>query len=317
MTSPSESGLIATLLSRVPRVLGHEGPGDDAAVLPPRGQRVITTDALIEGTHFLRAHPPEALGYKALAVNLSDVAAMGATPEAFVISVALPPLPDGWWEAFCDGLGTCAREAGVVVVGGDTVRSPAGIALTITAWGLGDDLLTRAAGRSGDTLMVAGVIGRSGVGLSRWLARQDVDWADPCLAHHLRPTPPLWAGPLAARLGVRCGMDLSDGLATDLPRLALESDLALEVDLDALPHDLALTIDPIERARTGEDYGLVILAPSALVPQLEPHGFAPIGRARPAGSDGPRVIWRLAGEELGPLAPSFGHFDGDRIATKS
>lgn len=317
MTSHSESGLIAALLSRVPHRRGHEGPGDDAAVLPPRGQRVITTDALIEGTHFLRAHPPEALGYKALAVNLSDVAAMGATPEAFVISVALPTLPDGWWDAFCDGLGACAREADVVVVGGDTVRSPAGIAITITAWGLGDALLTRDAGRPGDTLMVAGVVGRSGVGLDRWLAQTDIDWDDPCLMHHLRPQPPLWAGPLAVSLGVRCGMDLSDGLATDLPRLALKSDLVLEIDLDALPPDPALTIDPIRRARTGEDYGLAILAPSSLVPRLKSHGFAPIGRAHPVGSTQARVIWRLAGRELGPLAPSFGHFDGDWIAAKS
>jgi thiamine-monophosphate kinase len=311
MTRPSESGLIAALLARVPHRTGNTGPGDDAAVLPPaRGERVITTDALIEGTHFLRTHPPEALGYKALAVNLSDVAAMGATPEAFLISAALPTLPDGWWEAFCEGLGACARESGVVVAGGDTVRSLGPVALTITAWGVARNLLERSAGQPGDTLMVVGPIGRSGVGFDRWLAHQVVD-DDPCLMHHLRPSPPLWAGPLAADLGVRCGMDLSDGLATDLPRLAVASGLAIEVELDALPADPALTAGPIQRAQSGEDYGLVTLVPPRLVAELAARGFSAIGRAATPGARAPGVIWRLAGVELGPLTPTFGHFSGD------
>lgn len=311
MRAQSESGLIAALLARVPHQRGRAGPGDDAAVMPPPlGERVITTDALIEGTHFLRAHPPEALGYKTLAVNLSDVAAMGATPEAFLISVALPPLPDGWWESFCEGLGACAKEAGVVVAGGDTVKSPGPIAITITAWGAGTSLLERTAGQPGDVLMVAGPIGRSGVGLSRWLAEQVLDH-DPCLLHHLRPKPPLWAGPLAASLGVKCGMDLSDGLATDLPRLASSSGLILEVDLDHLPDDPAVLASPIARAQTGEDYSLAILARAALVDELRSAGFVAIGRARPSGSDRPCVIWRLAGEDIGPLTPTFGHFLGD------
>ena len=329
----TENGLIAALLERVPHATGLEGPGDDCALLPPALRRVITTDALIEGTHFLRAHPPEALGYKALAVNLSDVAAMGARPEAFLLSIGLPDdLPIGWWEAFCAGLGACAREHGVVVAGGDTVRSRGPIAITITAWGAAERLLERRAGRPGDVLMVAGWIGRSGVGLTRWLAKPMMwagstkptdpdETADPCLWHHLRPRPPLWAGPFAASLGVRCGLDLSDGLATDLPRLAKASGLVLEVDLAALPEDPALDIGPIERAQSGEDYGLCVLAPPALVEALSERGFVAIGRAlappNEVGSSGATVVWRLGAEALDPPTPAFGHFAGDAFVGSS
>lgn len=321
----SENSLIAALLARVPHREGLEGPGDDCAVLPPNaGRRVITTDALIEGTHFLRAHPPEALGYKALAVNLSDVAAMGASPEAFLLSIALPDdLASGWWEAFCEGLGTCAREHRVVVAGGDTVRSQGPIALTITAWGAAEHLLERAAGRPGDVLMVVGRIGRSGVGLERWLADPrdppSVGEAeDPCLWHHLRPRPPIWAGPFAAEIGVRCGLDLSDGLATDLPRLALASGLVLEVDLAALPDDPALDVGPLARARTGEDYGLCVLAAPDLVEALAARGFVAIGRAidraKEVGAAAATVLWRLGAEPIDPPTPAFGHFAGDTSA---
>lgn len=324
----SENGFIAALLARVPHREGSQGPGDDCAVMPPSPQRrVITTDALIEGTHFLRAHPPEALGYKALAVNLSDVAAMGASPEAFLLSIALPDdLPTGWWEAFCDGLGACAREHQVVVAGGDTVRSRGPIALTITAWGVAERLLERAAGQPGDVLMVLGRIGRSGVGLTRWLADpRDPpglgESEDPCLWHHLRPMPPLWAGPFAASLGVRCGLDLSDGLATDLPRLAMASGLVLEVDLAALPDDPALDASPLERARTGEDYGLCVLAAPELVEALAARGFAAIGRAttraKDVGAAGATVVWRLGAEPIDPPTPAFGHFAGDKSARET
>lgn len=337
MTPPiSEDGLIATCLARVPGRPAPLGAGDDCATLPPTAStRVITTDALIEGTHFLRSHPAEALGYKALAVNLSDVAAMGARPEAFLLSAAVPPdLPPAWFEAFCDGLAACAVAAHVYIAGGDTVRSPGPLSLSITAWGLADRVLTRAGGRPGDLLCVAGPIGRSGLGLMRWLARADApestaaspgttapapfgplhlgpsELADPCLLHHLRPEPPLWAGPLAATLGATAAMDLSDGLATDLPRLARASHLALVVDLDALPPDPALGgLDPATRAASGEDFGLVALAPPGAASALVERGFTLIGRAEerraPSGSD---VVWRLQGRELPALVPSFSHF---------
>ena len=325
MTSTlTEEGLITTVLALVPSRPPPYGAGDDAAVMTQTsGQRVITTDALIEGTHFVRAHPAEALGYKALAVNLSDVAAMGATPEAFLLSAALPAdVPGRWWEAFCSGLGACARDAGVYIAGGDTVKSPGPVSLSITAWGASARVLRRTDGRPGDLVFVAGVIGRSGLGLERWLAVAGgaTEWgpdelapevgADACLRHHLRPTPPLWAGPFAAEVGANAAMDLSDGLATDLPRLARASGLALMIELDRLPDDPAVgALSPAQRAATGEDYGLVVLAPPSCSAALMERGFVLIGRADEGPDRRHGVIWRLDGVEQPAPTPSFAHFE--------
>ncbi|MCC6620103.1 MAG: thiamine-phosphate kinase [Deltaproteobacteria bacterium] len=313
----SEDEIIATIVAAVPHAPPPAGPGDDAAILAPGPARALTTDALVEGTHFVRGHPPEALGWKALAVNLSDVAAMGATPEAFTLALALPPgLDEGWVRAFAAGLGACARGAGVSIAGGDTVRGER-VVISITAWGtLAGPPLRRAGGKPGDVLLVRGDVGRSGVGLARWLAdprpeRKDLD--DPVLAAHLRPEPPLDAGPLAARAGASAGLDLSDGLATDLPRLARASQVDLVVDLDRLPADpLLADVDARARAATGEDYGLAVLAPPDVAAALEGAGFVRIGHARAPdrlGPDAGRVIWRERGLEVAPVRPAFAHFE--------
>jgi len=324
----TEAGIINTILAHVPHAEPPAGPGDDAAALPPvppGATRVLTTDVLVEGTHFLRSHPPEALGWKALAVNLSDVNAMGASAEAFTLTLGLPDDPargdaaiDAWITAFARGLGACARAAGVVVVGGDTVRSGL-VVIGISAWGVAAGApLTRAGGRPGDVLLVAGPIGRAAAGLAAWLADPRPDRADlttPTLAAQLRPTPPLDAGPRALALGARAAMDLSDGLATDLPRLAAASGVDLVVDLDRLPADpTILGVDPRARAAGGEDYGLVVLAPPERVADLVAAGFAPIGHAAPheaRAATGAAVIWRLHGEVVAPVRPAFRHFHDD------
>jgi len=320
-----EAALIAAVVRACPTRLPPEGPGDDAAVIAAGPRRVLTVDALVEGTHFLRAHPPYALGVKTLAVNLSDVAAMGAEPEAFALAAALPPdLPEPWWRAFAEGLGAYATQAGVYLAGGDTVRASGPLTLTITAWGIAPDdrQLLRSGGRPGDVLMVQGPIGRAGRGLQSWLGFTHAPrWAlpeptpdEPCLRHHLAPEPPLWAGPWALAHGATAGMDLSDGLATDLPRLAAASGLVLAVDLDRLPPDPALaTVDPRQRAAWGEDYSLVVLVPEPHVPTFEARGFAAIGRALPADGQSPLhaapgVLWRLHGHDVDPVEPGFHHF---------
>ena len=316
----SEAELIALLTAACPTMPSPDGPGDDAAVLSlTPSRRVLTTDALIEGTHFLRAHPARSLGWKALASNLSDVAAMGATPEAFVLSLALPPtLPLAYFEAFAEGLGAYAALHAVHLAGGDTVRTNGPLMISITAWGQADALLLRTTGVPGDVVMVCGPIGRAGHGLDHWLQTADRDtWsiAPPAdialLEHHLQPTPPLWAGPWAVANGARAGMDLSDGLATDLPRLALASDLVIEVDLDLLPaEDLLLDVDPHVRAAHGEDYSLVVLVPPAYVPTFAAQGFVAIGRALPTQSPlapADRVVWRRHGQPT-TVTASFSHF---------
>ena len=316
----SEGELIALLTRACPTLPSPDGPGDDAAVLAPSSsRRVLTTDALIEGIHFLRAHPARSLGWKALASNLSDVAAMGATPEAFVLSLALPPsLPLAYFEAFAMGLGAYATLHAVRLAGGDTVRASGPMMISITAWGQADALLTRSGGATGDAIMVCGPIGRAGHGLDHWLQVADRDtWtiAPPTditlLEHHLQPTPPLWAGPWAVANGAHAGMDLSDGLATDLPRLAAASDLILAVDLERLPaDDLLVGVDPHVRAAHGEDYSLVVLVPPAQVPIFETQGFVAIGHALPAQtplSPAERVLWRHHGRPT-TVTASFSHF---------
>jgi len=302
--SAREDTIIATVLAATPHRPAPEGPGDDAARV---GARVITTDLLVEGTHFVRAHPPELLGWKALAVNLSDVAAMGARAEAFTLALGVPrDVDDTWVRAFAAGLGACARWADVVVAGGDTVRADQ-ITISITAWGVVEHaLLRRSGGQPGDVLMTVGAIGRAGEGLARWLGHQAADLADPCVVAQLRPEPPIWAGPFAAQHGAHAGMDLSDGLASDLPRLAAASGLALVVDLDHLPADPALTLDARARAAHGEDYGLVVLVPPSAVATFVARGFSAIGCAC-EGRAG-HVVWRDAEREVAPVLPSFAHF---------
>ncbi|MCB9727550.1 MAG: thiamine-phosphate kinase [Deltaproteobacteria bacterium] len=314
-----EAALIEAMSVRVPRAPSPCGPGDDAALLPAGPARCVTTDALMEGVHFLRAHPAAWLGWKALAVNLSDVAAMGARPEGFVVAAALPEdLPLRYWEGMAEGMGALAREAGCLLCGGDIVRSPGPMSLAITAWGSlpGVRALRRDGGRVGDRVMVAGTPGRAGAGLAEWLERaaEDTAWrleplddVSPCLREHLRPTPPLAAGPFALEAGAHAAMDLSDGLSTDLPRLARASGLTLVIDLDALPEDPALpgaTVDA--RVAGGEDFGLVALVRPEDVSRFAAEGFVELGGAEAAGAE--PVIYLRGGRPTRLSARAFTHF---------
>ncbi|MGM0575316.1 MAG: thiamine-phosphate kinase [Myxococcota bacterium] len=313
-----ERALIERMAARVPHAASPVGPGDDAAVLAPfGGARVLTTDAMIEGVHFLRAHPPRWLGWKLLAANLSDVSAMGARPEGFTVTAALPPdLPVRWWALLADGLGDLARESGSEIAGGDVVRTDGPVSLSVTAWGRldGEEALLRTGGRPGDLVMVRGPIGRAGVGLARWLARDHGDAraletpeeTDAAVRWHLRPEPPLDAGPFALAHGARAGMDLSDGLAADGARLGVASGVRVVVDLDRLPPDPACggsTAD--QRVSGGEDYGLLVLVPPGRREAFRGRGFSVVGRAE----DGPPgVAWRREGREVDLEGASFEHF---------
>lgn len=314
-----ENRWIATLLSGVPHPESPQGPGDDAAVID---QRVVTTDAFIEGTHFLAAHPPAMLAHKVVYASASDVSAMGSTPRWLTLAAALPiDLPDAYWQAFAEGFGAACTDAGLVLVGGDTVRSPGPLMFSLTV--VGDaplKPLTRAAGRPGDVVLCHGHIGRSGVGLQRWLAAaKGLPWleaslprallADPCVRHHLMPAIPLHLGGWAMQHGANAALDLSDGLATDLPRLAAASGIRLTIDLERLPPDHALQgVSPTQRASSGEDFGLCVLVPPAAENTFVAHGFTAIGVAsekRPGDSSAP-VIFRLGGSEV-LVQPSFAH----------
>jgi len=291
--SGREGRLIKVLTEHVPTPELPEGPGDDAALLRVGPHRVLSTDALVEDVHFMRAHPPEWLGWKALASNLSDIAGMGAVPEAFTLAAALPnDMPDEWWELFAQGMAEYANKAGVALVGGDVVASPGPVMLTITCWGHLEarKALERSAATAGHNIWVAGHLGRSRMGLQRWLAltHTRTEWAiQPCpglwaedalLLEHLRPDPPLAVGPAALKAGALAGMDVSDGLWLDAQRLARASGVDLVVHLDKLPIDEHLVDMPeAQRLLGGEDYALLLTAPEVASEALTALGCTHIG----------------------------------------
>jgi len=264
------------LITRITRGLAMPswvvvGPGDDAAVLEPeRGALdVLTTDAQVEGVHFDRRFmPPDAIGHRALAVNLSDLAAMGAKPRAVLLSLALPDaLEVAALDGILDGLLTLAREHHVALVGGNITRSPGPLVIDITATGSvrRRRLLTRAGAKPGDSAYVTGALGGAAVGLQALrLAGPSVY---PASAQRLlKPTPRVRAGMMLGRnRAASACMDLSDGLADAVRQVADASGVGITIDADALPLDADVQRwhethggDATESAiRGGEDFELL------------------------------------------------------------
>ena len=258
------------------------GIGDDCAVLEPTpGARLVaTTDLLIEDVHFRRRYAEAAdIGWKALAVNISDIAAMGGRPRWALVALACPGGTSAEEiDAFYEGALALAREHETAVVGGDTSSSPRGWFVNVTLLGETTRAVLRSTARPGDVVAVTGTLGRSAAGLAlveRDAAPADVDpdTLAEMTAAHLRPRPRVAEGRwLGAADGVTAMMDLSDGLATDLARLTTESGAGATVRLDALPvasgtRRVAAAVgrDALAWATGGgEDYELlVICAPDA------------------------------------------------------
>lgn len=263
----TEFGFIDTIRKRFADLPdnGFEGIGDDCAVLPVADGEslVFTTDMLTEGVHFLRhATTARELGRKSLAVNLSDVAAMGARPVATLLSLSLPSdAADGWVSEFMEGYRELSETYGAALVGGDTTRSVAGIVINVTAIGRvhSSRLKRRSDALPGDVLFVTAPLGASGAGLSDILAgRCDT----PLAALHRNPLPQveegLWLG---KRSEVHAMMDLSDGMASDLCRILERSEVGARIDIERIP--VAAGADPETAACAGEDYKLLFSADPA------------------------------------------------------
>lgn len=241
---------------------GFEGIGDDCAVLPLSGGEalVFTSDLLTEGVHFLRpATSARELGGKSLAVNLSDVAAMGARPVATLLSIALPrEAADNWALEFIEGYRALSERFATPLVGGDTTRSESGITINVTAIGRCPltHLKRRRDARPGDRIFVAGELGASGSGLQEILAGC-LD--TPLAATHRNPQPQVNEGIwLGSRPEVHAMMDLSDGLASDLRHILDESTCGAEIDLERIP--VAAGSDLRTAVCGGEDYKLLFTA---------------------------------------------------------
>ncbi len=276
----NEFELIRTYFAREPvtRPDVALGIGDDAALLRPSpGQQlVVTTDILVSGVHFLPDVDPAALGHKALAVNLSDLAAMGAEPAWFLLNLALPEVDEAWLARFCEGMFALAHRYGVALVGGDTSRAPQ-VTIAIEAHGFVPEgrALTRAGARSGDHIYVTGPLGDAGLALRHRLDKLkltpvELNAVAECLD---RPVPRLEEG-LALRDIASSAIDISDGLVADLGHILDRSKVGARIELKRLPlsvihraylkevgWDLALA--------NGDDYELCFTVPPANLPALE------------------------------------------------
>ena len=238
-----EFGLIGRIRERFRAPEGVTGIGDDCAVIPQRSGRdtLVSTDMLIEGTHFLRADiPPYALGWKSAAVNISDIAAMGGSPTATFLSVALPAgLEAGWMEAFLRGYAELSERFGAALLGGDTTASPDRICINVAVLGEcpSGSARLRSAAREGDLVCVTGCLGDSAAGLKAILegVERDAD-VQSLIDRHYLPLPRVEEGlRLAATPGVHAMMDISDGIGSDLQHILEASGVGAEIDLPSLP----------------------------------------------------------------------------------
>ena len=301
----TEFGLIDTIrdmFAAIPRN-GFDGIGDDCTVFPlGSGESLVfTADLLAENIHFLRrATSARELGRKSLAVNLSDVAAMGARPIATLLSLAIPhDLPEGWIEDFMEGYRDLSAQYDVGLVGGDTTASDSGLVVNVTAIGRIADshIKRRSDARPGDLIAVGGSLGESGAGLRDILAGR---YDTPLAQIHRNPAPQVAEGIwLGERPEVHAMMDISDGIASDLRHILHQSGVGAEVDTECIP----TPVDLETAVSGGEDYKLPSL-------RRAPTHFCPTTGSVSAMSSTSSAASRAAiisnGSETAPLCRSIG-----------
>lgn len=312
------------------------GIGDDCAVIAKDGLHawLVTMDTLIEGVHFdLGWHPPEKLGQKAVAVNVSDIAAMGGQPAYLFLSLGVPEgFEPAWVRSFGEGIGKACKEYGCVLAGGDTVRTLAGIQVTITAVGEmeTDQVVYRNGAKPDDIVWVSGTLGNAAAGLDLSRERSPVPEQFAGLVEaHLNPRPRMeLSGALARSRMVNAMIDLSDGLATDLSHICLQSGTGAVIRAADLPASAALEEagrllerDPLRwMISGGEDYELLFTTPPAKKAEVEKLAAETEIRLTPVGTivrdEGVRllVVDRTEGREIirDVSFSGFDHFHGHR-----
>lgn len=268
---PSEFDLIRRHFTRPTRHTDL-AVGDDAALLraQPGMQLAVSTDMLVAGTHFFADTGPEDLGWKTLAVNVSDLAAMGATPRWAFLALALPGADEAWIAAFARGFFACADAHGVDLAGGDTTRGPLTLSVTIIGEVPQGEAITRAGGKAGDDLWVSGQPGMAALGLAALRGETQLSTAGraACIAALQRPQPRIALG-LALRGVATAMLDVSDGLLGDLDHILEYSGTGAIIDVGALPL-AALRETGADEALArrcllggGDDYELLFAAPAA------------------------------------------------------
>jgi thiamine-monophosphate kinase len=268
MATLGEFELIERFFTRPPgrAVLGI---GDDCALIAPGPglALAVSCDMLIEGRHFLSTVAPDRLGHKALAVNLSDLAACGARPTAFTLALAMPRAEADFLEGFARGMFALADRHGCELVGGDTTRGPLAICITVFGEVARESALLRSGARAGEDVWVSGTLGDARLALEVFRGTQSLaapDFAQARQAMEL-PEPRVDLG-LALRGVASSAIDVSDGLAGDLAHVLRRSGVGAVVDIDALPRSAVLAACPASMQREcllsgGDDYELVFTAP--------------------------------------------------------
>lgn len=249
----TEADVIARIAASTPRGGERLGIGDDGAILADG--MVVTTDTMVEGVHWDHRLSAGDVGWKLVAVNISDLGAMGARPAWATLALSLPrPLDAGWVNDFAEGLSAACRHWNLPIVGGDTTATPNTRVLTLTAGGLAPRPVLRSGGRSGDCVAVTGPLGRAAE------AFFDAAPSPAAVAWFRRPEPPLELALALAETGLlHAMMDLSDGLAIDLAHLSRASRCGAEIASAALPGTASLS----HRTAFGEDYELLVAFPPA------------------------------------------------------
>ena len=275
--SSAEDSLIARYFKPLATEPGAFGLIDDAAVLKAQGEDiVVTTDAVVEGVHFLADDPPDSIARKALRVNLSDLAAKGATPAGFVLTLALRTADDAWLTPFAHGLGEDAVHFGCPLLGGDTVSTPGPLMISITAFGRvpAGRMVHRSGAKPGDRVVVTGTIGDAALGLDILkggkvaVALADGAAAREALVGRYRLPQPRNALAKVVRDHAGAAMDVSDGLAGDLAKLCAASGVSAVIDAQSIPLSAAAaaliargTVGIAAIVSGGDDYEILCAIP--------------------------------------------------------
>jgi thiamine-monophosphate kinase len=325
-----EDRLIARYFKPLATHPGAFGLVDDAAVIePPVGcDLVLKTDGIVGGVHFFPDDPPDAVAKKALRVNLSDLAAKGARPLGFLLTLALPrEIGDAWLAPFARGLGADADYFGCPLFGGDTVRTPGPITISIAVFGAVPHgrMVRRVGARPGDRVVVTGTIGDAALGLLLRRDRAAAEWwrlarhqQDSLAARYLLPEP---RTAIAAVLGVHASaaMDVSDGLAGDLAKLCRASGIDAEIEVARVPLSAAaraaLATEPVLIETIlggGDDYEILACVPADKVEALRQQASAAGVAVTEIGSvvtgQGEARFRDADGKSLAFAHPSFSHF---------
>ena len=325
--SSGEDSLIARYFRPMATDPGAFNLDDDAAILQALGgDLVVTTDAIVEGVHFLPDDPPDTVARKALRVNISDLAAKGASPAGFLLTLALPAAEQAWLQPFARGLGEDAAVFGCPLLGGDTVSTPGPKMISITAFGrvAAGRMVHRSGAKPGDRVVVSGTIGDAALGLAvltrRVTATALADVAsNALLAERYRVPQPRTALANAVRDHASAAMDVSDGLAGDLAKLCAASGVSAVIDAQSVPLSAAAA-GMLARGRAdiaaivsgGDDYEILCAIPELRLAAFEQAAaragvaVSSIGTIL-AGSELPRFL-DSQGQALGLPRLSYSHF---------